>query len=183
MAHQARNNAELTTLLKDPLKIAVNYMVQKIWNENRELIEQMIYRANWTTDYQRTEEFKNAWETLSTSKTGPSGATVEGNFFYAPNLMGTSNPPSTENNYIGQHHGIDADGQWGDSRAYLADIIYQGLAGPAYGDGYWRQKRDVFSALLKYMGKARMKQWFEEGMAQAGLDYKRHNTALRIEYG
>lgn len=178
---QARNNTELTRMLKDPLRVAVDYVVQKIWNENREQIEQIIYRANTPQNYQRTEEFKNAWNTLSTSKTGPSGATVEGNFFYAPNEMQVANPPSEENNYMGQHYGTGKD--FGDSRAYLADIIYQGLAGPAYGDGYWRRKRDAFGALLKYIGKARMKKWFEEGMSVAGLDYKRHGKALEVEYG
>lgn len=179
MAHQARNNAELTTLLKDPLKIAVNYVVDKIEYENRIQINLILYGRSAPENYERTYEFERAWDTAVHS-TSAVGHTVEGQFFYSPSDM-SSTPPNEENNYMGQHHGVDDS--WGDSRAYLADIIYQGLAGPAYGDGYWRQKRDVFSALLKYIGKARMKQWFEEGMAQSGLDYKRHNTTLVVEYG
>lgn len=200
------NDEALVRALKEPLKQAVDYVVQKIWNENREQIEQIIYRANTPQDYQRTEEFKNAWSTLATAKTGIGGATVEGSFYYAPNEMPTATPPSASNNYMGQHYGVGdtasstngdthfrangkmrskaerAGGEWGDSRAYLAEIIYQGLAGPAFGDGYWRKKRDAFEALLKYIGKQRMKQWFEEGMTYAGLDYKRHGGALQVEY-
>lgn len=162
---QALNDTELERLLREPLKEAVDYVVQKIWNENREIIEQIIYRSEAPEYYQRTGEFKNAWETLTTVKTGD-GNTVEGNFFYAPNLM-SATPADDAPNHMGQHYGVGdtsgstngnnnfrangqmrskaerSGGQYGDSREYLADIIYQGLAGDIYGKGAWTKKETL----------------------------------------
>ena len=200
--NQALNDTELERLLREPLKEAVDYVVQKIIDTNEAEISKIVYAAYDPINYERTGEFQRAWDTIVTTKTGDSGATVEGSFFYAPggNRM-SSQPPSPANGNMGIHHGIStrgtgkfrsngqmasqkerSEGQWGDSREYLADIIYQGLAGDIYGNGAWTKKRDAFDALVKYIGKQRMKQWFETGMEKAGLSYVRHVAGIQVSY-
>lgn len=200
--NQALNDRELEKMLQDPLKIAVEYVVQKILDTNEDEIAKIVYAVYDPTNYERTGEFQKAWDKIVTTKTGSSGATVEGSFFYAPggNRM-SSQPPSPTNGNMGVHHGIStsgmgkfrtngqmtskkerSEGQWGDSREYLADIIYQGLSGDIYGEGAWTKKRNAFDALVKYIGKQRMKQWFEAGLNKAGLNYSRRVAGIAVEY-
>ena len=52
---------------------------------------------------------------------------------------------------------------------YNADIIYQGLSGDAFGDGYWRSPRDAFSIVIKNLDDGKFDQWVEEGLRKVGL--------------
>ena len=87
---------------------------------------------------------------------------------------------------MGQHHGIgevkngpNAGKFYGDSREYLADIIYQGLAGDIYGDGFWTEKRDAFERLLKIVGKRNFNKWMIEAMNEVGLNVQSHGGIQR----
>ena len=175
---QARNNDELRKVLKPALRDAVDYVVQKLWNENRDVVEQVVYRQQTPSTYNRTNQFANAWET-AVHDAAHIKADAEGGLFYKPSLMdvGSTNHDSAD---YGQHIGVANPYYGKDSREYLADIIYQGLAGPAFGDGYWRKKRDAWAELNKRVGKLKMKQWCKEGLTYAGLDVVMHAAA--IEY-
>ena len=97
MANQAKNDAQLEALFMPLLRNAADYIVQKIWNENRELIRKIIYDAYHPEQYQRTGEFKEAWDTsIKTLRN-----TVEGQFNYDPRLLTVD----------GEHHGSIIDGQ------------------------------------------------------------------------
>ena len=74
---------------------------------------------------------------------------------------------------------------------YLAEVIYDGLSGAIYEPGYaknssrfkgeaWTNKRDVWSALLKWFNKTKLRQLFEEGMRQQGMNFIRHNVAIKV---
>ena len=66
-----------------------------------------------------------------------------------------------------------------DVRPYLADIIYGGLSGNLFGDGYWCKARDAWSELLHQIGKRNLSNWFKEGCEQVGLEMAgRVNVAL-----
>lgn len=172
----ARNDDELRKLLRPFLRDAVDYVVQKLWNENREVIEQVVYRSHAPSEYNRTHEFANAWET-AVHTAAHIKADAEGGLFYKPSLMSVGSADPDSDNYA-QHIGVAGKYAGIDSREYLADIIYQGLSGPAFGDGYWRKKRDAWKELNKRIGRRKMKQWFKEGFANAGLDVKMHNEAI-----
>ena len=61
--NQARNNQEVEQMLMPALEKAIDYVVQKIWNDNRELIRTIVYESYQPEEYERTGEFKEAWDT------------------------------------------------------------------------------------------------------------------------
>ena len=175
---QAKNDIELVNMVMPALEQAVDYVVQKIWNDNRELIRKLVYETYQPSEYQRSGEFKQAWTTVD-SKT--SGNKTVGRFEYDPDSMSVGHP-STERGTpdYGKHasavkHASDVGDS--DAREYLAEIIYQGLAGPAFGygpvhDGAWTKKRDVWEALIKKLGTRKFKSYFHEGLRLAGVKFR-----------
>ena len=177
------NPSQLASIFMPKLQEAVDYTVQKIWNENRSLIEQLVYEVqgqgyygsasaytenpNIDKQYQRTGQFKEAWDTEVKS----AGNHIEGEFKYNPNAM-------TPNSLLGQHASV-VDGE--PSIAYLAHIIYDGAAGHIFGTGYWTQKRDAWSALDKWLTNKQFRKIFEEGMTKAGIPWKTNKGKLRVE--
>lgn len=171
MANLPRNNHELKKTLKTPLIEAVDYVMQKIWNENREVIRKIVYGAGLPTEYDRTDEFRNAWsyEWHSRPKTD---AFVEYEFFYDWALLNI-------NRKNAQHGSPEWLSTYQDVRPYLADIVYGGLSGDLFGDGYWREERNAWSELLHRIGKRNLTNWFKEGCKQAGIEVAgRANVAL-----
>ena len=178
MANQAKNDAQLEALFMPLLRNAADYIVQKIWNENRELIRKIVYDAYHPEQYQRTGEFKEAWDTSVKTLRN----TVEGRFNYDPRLLTVD----------GEHHGSIINGQ--PMTTYLAEVIYEGLAGDIYHGGYardnpafsgeaWARKRDVWAALNKWFTKTKLRELFEESMRAQGVNVQRHNVAItRMEY-
>lgn len=169
----ARNDAELRRMVMPGLKAAVDYVVQKIWNENRELVRIMVYESYEPEVYDRTGQFKEAWET----EANIDGNVARGEFRYAPEKL-SEVPP---------YHASILDGE--SITDYLAEVIYEGLSGAIYQQGYaknykpfrgqaWIKKRDVWTALNKKIGKNRIKQLFEEGMRQQGIVFSRHRAAI-----
>ena len=183
MAVQITNEAQLSNIFVPKLKEAVNYVVQKIWNENRALIEQLVYEVqgqgyyggasaytenpNIDKKYQRTGQFKEAWDTSVKSM----GNYIEGEFKYDSRVMEV-------NSALGQHASVITGEP---STTYLADIIYQGLAGHIFGTGYWTQKRDAWSALDKWLTNSTFRKIFEEGMTKAGIPWKKSIGGVSVE--
>lgn len=178
-----RNENELRALIIPALKQATDYVVQKIWNENRSLIEEIVYNAQgqgyygkasaYTQNpeldksYNRTGQFKEAWETDVKTL----GDYVEGEFKYDPRTL--------EVNYSEWQHGSDYLKE--PMTTYLADIIYNGTAGHIFGEGYWTKKRDAWAALDKWLTNRRFRQIFEEGMTKAGIPWKKNKGAVMVE--
>lgn len=183
MAIQITNETQLSNIFIPKLKEAVDYVVQKIWNENRSLIEQLVYevqgqgyygRANAYTEnpnidkqYERTGQFKEAWDTSVKSV----GSYIEGEFKYNPRIM-EANPD------LGQHASVITGIP---SAEDLAHIIYDGVAGHIFGVGYWTQKRDAWSALDKWLSNKQFRKIFEEGMTLAGIPWKRNIGKVQVE--
>ena len=171
------NDAQLQAAIIADMKNVVDYVVQKIWNDNRELIRQIIYEGYQPEVYERTGEFKEAWDTDVKTLHNY----VQGEFKYDPRLL-------TVNEDNGQHSSL-VDGT--PMTEYLAEVIYDGLSGAIYEPGYaknssrfkgqpWANKRDVWSALLKWFNKTKLRQLFEEGMRQQGVNFIRHNVAINV---
>ena len=171
------NDNALQAAVVADLKNVVDYVVQKIWNDNRELIRQIIYEGYQPEVYERTGEFKEAWDTDVKTLHNY----VQGEFKYDPRLL-------TVNEDNGQHSSL-VDGT--PMTEYLAEVIYDGLSGAIYEPGYaknssrfkgqpWANKRDVWSALLKWFNKTKLRQLFEEGMRQQRMNFIRHNVAIKV---
>lgn len=190
----ARNNNELKKALKVDLQKVVDYVVQKIWNENREVIRHTVYEAGvpaayYTTAaeptvYHRTFQFLEAWDTIASSKLGHTagGADARGTFYYKPSEMHSGSARHNSESY-GQHIGI-ADPYYGASSApYLAEIIYEGISGgSAWNDkSHWsHKKRDAYSELIKVIGRRNLKNWIMDGMRHVGLLFISHNTPIQF---
>ena len=167
-----RNNRQLQKLLTDPLRNVANYVTQKIWNENRELVRQIVYEAGVPEYYERTNEFKDAWNIKESKNTLPTSWVTQYEFFYDWEKLTVDRSKS-------QHGSPSSVENYQDVRPYLADIIYQGWSGDLYGDGYWRKARDVWAKLLQSLGKRKMKQWFKQAFDYYNIDCESHmNVAM-----
>lgn len=187
--NQARNNYELEKMLigdinksfgkglisrlSPPLVVALDYVLQQIAERNEELIMKIIYN-NYTPEvYDRTDEFREAWDYSLSS----GGNQVLGTFGYSE----TSSDAGRIMHYnptLGQHGTPDSFNQeimnaWGDAREYLAEIIYEGKSSDVFGHGPWTRKRDVWSQLVKSIDSKALTTWFERGMQYAGLKYRK----------
>ena len=118
----ANNNALQAAVVAD-LKNVVDYVVQKLWEENRDLIQKIVYDGYQPEEYERTNEFKEAWNTEVKTLNN----FVQGEFKYDSRLLTVD----TDN---GQHSSL-VDGP--PMTEYLAEVIYEGLSGaihePRYG--------------------------------------------------
>lgn len=170
------NNNALQAAVVADLKNVVDYVVQKLWEENQELVQKIVYDGYQPEEYERTDEFKEAWDTdVKTLHNA-----VQGEFKYDSRLLTV-----TDN---GQHSSL-VDGT--PMTEYLAEVIYEGLSGAIYEPGYaknsarfagqaWANKRDVWSALLKWFNITKLRQLFEEGMRQQGMNFIRHNVVIKV---
>lgn len=177
----ARNNQEVERMIMPALTKAIDYVVQKIWNDNREIVRQVVYESYQPNMYNRTNEFKEAWET----ETKTVGNKAQGTFKYAPDKMSIGD---------GQHSSV-INGE--DYRVYLAETIYQGLSGdfgygentgtkrhaknnPYFAGEAWTQKRNAWKMLTSKISITQIKQYFEEGMRQNGINFKRGKGAIKV---
>lgn len=183
---QIRNEQELQNLLTDAIYNAVDYTMEKIYEENADLIDKYVYDAYTPQLYMRTGQFRNAWRYLTKRTSGlhigQVGGGVLGKMYYAPELMdyvpeeaqhGTPSRESILTMNYNEDTWNELVSNWGDARDYLADILYNGNTGPLFGDGDWRKKRDAWTPLIKKLDTKIFK-WFEDGMRLQGLKvYKR----------
>lgn len=176
----AKNDRELMALIIPQLEKVVEYMVEQIWKENQDIVEQIVYGAYSPVDYNRTGEFKEAWDTKTSSDTYTGKAT--GEFKYAPEKMSVGASPTDYGSSTYGQHASAVSGV--DSRRYLADIIYQGLSVPAFGhgtiEGAWHDKRNAWKELQKRIGITKIRQYFEEGMRRNGLSFRRRKGGIGV---
>lgn len=172
MAWQARNPNQIKELLMPRLEVVVKYVMEKILESNREAVQRVVYDAYNPTDYNRTMEFKEAWETEVDVQSASNK--VRGEFRYAPDkLTPGSNDPYSDD--YGQHVSVIDGFLMTDG---LAEVIYEGLAGDIFGQGPWTRKRDAWTELWKIAGSRNLKQWIKEGCDKAGLPVHSHNRPL-----
>lgn len=176
MTNLPRNNLEVSKLFTPLIEQAVDYVMQKIWNENRETIRLNVYEQYDPVRYNRTGEFRDAWSSEIQSNTNK--GKVQGEFFFDANKLtpGDDNPNSSR---YGQHVSAIDRTLIGEA---LAEIIFEGKAGPAFGHGTetgaWHEKRDAWEHLVKKVGDRNLKKWMGEGLEKAGLKIQSHGTSL-----
>lgn len=176
---QIRNDTQLKAIFIPKIREAVDLLVQKIWNENRELVRKLVYDVYNPSTYDRTGEFKEAWDTDSTVNILSGKA--QASFFYAPDKMSVEH---------GIHSSIYGDD---DYREYLAETIYQGLSGdfgygentgvkryaknnPLFSGEPWARRRDVWVQLEKQVGRSKLKSWMKECFEKVGLPVQAYGT-------
>ena len=172
----ARSEQELRNLLRSPIQKAINYVLDKIYDENISVVHDVVYMAYSPEDYNRTGDLYRAWSTES--KSTSSAAQGEFKYDYSKMSIGSIDPQSSN---FAQHIGVGGDFYGQDARPYLAELIYQGATGSLFGDGAFRKQRDAWAELNKRIGRRKMKQWMKEGMEAAGLTVQMHNAPLHVE--
>ena len=177
MPPSARNNKEVLAMLHSPISKAINYVIDKIYDENIGAIHDIVYMAYSPEEYERTGDFYRAWGAGTTKVVNE--RTVEGEFKYNPDKMSIGSTDPNSSNY-GQHIGLAGDFYGQDARPYLAELIYNGATGSLFGDGAFRKKRDAWEELNKRIGRRKMKQWMKEGLEAAGLKVQMHNKAIEV---
>lgn len=171
----ARNDSELINILlgsgigkahsnSGPVAIALDYVLKQIMARNKELVQKIVYDKYSPEVYERTGEFKEAWDYIMQVK----GNKIEGTFFGPstnPDLIPTVNP------MLGQHASPTENGPewWYDAREYLAEVIYQGNHNGLFGRGPWANKRDVWKPLIDTVDSKATSTWFLQGLKLAGL--------------
>ena len=171
----ARSEQELRNLLRSPIQKAINYVLDKIYDENISVVHDVVYMAYSPEDYNRTGDLYRAWSTES--KSTSSAAQGEFKYDYSKMSIGSTDPQSSN---FAQHIGVGGDFYGQDARPYLAELIYQGATGSLFGDGAFRKQRDAWAELNKRIGRRKMKQWMKEGMEAAGLTVQMHNNAIEV---
>ena len=177
MANLITNERQFKNIFLPKIKEAVEYIMQRIWKENRNLIQLFVYDSYSPSVYNRTGEFKEAWNT----KTNTNGDKITGEFYYDWKKLtpGDNDPESPR---YGQH--VSAIDRFLMTE-YLADVIYQGLAGPAFGHGVhsgkWTEKRNAWEQLDKWLSNAQLREIFEDGMTKAGIPWKRNKGRIISE--
>ena len=175
---KARNDKEFLAMLRSPIMKAINYVIDKIYDENISVIHDVVYMAYSPEEYERTGDFYRAWGAGNTKALNE--RTSRGTFEYKPDKMslGSTDPHSSN---FAQHIGVGGEFYGQDARPYLAELIYQGETGSLFGNGAFRKKRDAWKELNKRIGRRKMKQWMKEGLERAGLKVQMHNTAIHVE--
>ena len=171
----ARSEQELRNMLRSPIQKAINYVLDKIYDENIAVVHDVVYMAYSPEDYNRTGDLYRAWSTES--KSTSSAAQGEFKYDYSKMSIGSTDPQSSN---FAQHIGVGGDFYGQDARPYLAELIYQGATGSLFGDGAFRKQRDAWAELNKRIGRRKMKQWMKEGMEAAGLTVQMHNKAIEV---
>ena len=157
---QAKNDRELKQMLKAPIDEMCQYVAEQILKENADVIDEVVYGAGSPSWYERTGQFKSAW---SISK-----PRVKGNVLAARSIL-MDGRKIRYNADKGQHGSPSWFKNPINAKDYMADIIYQGLSGDAFGDGYWRSPRDAFSIVIQNLDDGKFDQWVEEGLRKVGL--------------
>ena len=159
-----RNNEQLKAALSRPMQIVVTYVMDQISKLNEEIIWDKVYNAYSPEEYERTYEFHRAWQT---EVHGNISGHTEGKLTYDSTVI---KPGPRES---GQHISVVTGSP---SASYLADIIYEGLAGNVFGFGPWTEKRNAYEELIKQIKPMLFRQWITEGFRMAGLEYKTYVT-------
>ena len=148
-----------------PMLFALDYTMANIVTRNEDLIRRIVYDSYDPTEYERTEEFLRSWDyNIETGKAD--GTKLSAKFEQNLDIM-------TINSELAQHASPFVNGPdwWYDAREYLADIIYNGRAGKAFGHGPWTRKRDVWKPLMKTV-ESKINSWYAKGLELAGIVLK-----------
>lgn len=175
----AQNDDELATMFEKPFKVAAQNIAAAIYDLNQSTIEQVVYDTYIPQFYNRTGEFAEVWRTSVESEPYKATAKLE---FDPTKLTPGSNDINLSN--YGQHVSAQS-GQI--VRDGLADIIYQGLAGPTFGwphggySGRYHQARNAYKELIKIIGKQKINNIVRDGLRAAGFSVKSHGGISMYE--
>lgn len=155
MAAELKNEQAVRTYLMPKILNAVKYMFEQIDKFNEETINEVVYKYDASGRYERTMQFRDAWDYLKEHEPIINGDTVSGTWGFRYDML-MFNPEKY------QHGSIYS----GDVREYMAEIIYNGVTGSMFGD---IPARNAWAVVTKYVTKKRVKNWIIDGLKKEGL--------------
>lgn len=174
----ARNDNEVLVMLLPQLKKAAEFAADEILKLNAEKIQTWVYNKYNPISYKRTMNSKGSFKEAWGTEVKQGGHSVEIEMDYDPKKMETGHPYYDDGEPLITYDAPDGRGRHVsvldgvDSREYLAEIIYEGLAGDIFGEGKWTKPRNAFKQLDKTLGKGKLATYIEKGMRKAGLKFK-----------
>lgn len=135
---------------------ALEYAMEKLLKQLQSNIMKIVYGAGSPSSYDVTWQFLDSWEK---SRVRIMGNVLESEIFQNIGVM-VSEPGIFQ-------HGSEYF-QPNDARDFIADIIFEGKAGPLFGEGYWTQARDAWTPTVEHLYNGDFLRWFDEGVAIAG---------------
>jgi hypothetical protein len=149
------NDAQLYSTTSLIINEAMEYVMQKMYDMYKDLIDEIVYNTEYPVLYDRTYEFAESWQ----KDVQQNGMGAQGTITQDYSLM--SFDPDTYT------HGSEYYSPE-DVRPFLANIIYEGLTGKLFGDGWWRNARDAWTPLINKLESGQLDKWFRQGMDLAG---------------
>lgn len=151
-----QNERQLYATFSPIVEKAVNYVMDKMLEEYKNLIDDIVYHQEFPAVYHRTEEFLNSWKTeVSTKMVGATGELSQ-------DYKTMSFNPETFTHGSNYYEPNDV-------RPFLANIIYEGLSGDLFGAGWWQESRDAWTPLIQQLDGGKLDKWFKEGMKKQGI--------------
>lgn len=155
MAILINNQQQLINAMKTAINNSINYVMQQIYEENKQLIQEIVYNAYSPKAYSRTYELRDNWD----YKIKDSRFSITGEFG-----LDTDSMTLSMENFI---HGNPISG---DLREYIADMVVQGN-GYFFADPYsnYSKPRDFWTPLINKLDSGKIEQWFNHQMTQEGF--------------
>lgn len=174
MSNEVIKDKELHKWLIGELRKISNAIVRDIMDLNEKKIQKVVYDSYSPSIYDRSYEFLNAWSKDKAKQNSPNS--VQCTMYYDGDKMSIG-WPSTDPELPGYGKHASAIDNF-DAREYLADIIYQGLAGPAFGvgpshSGEWAEKRDAWKALEDALDDGQFDKIVQRHLRKAGFNFKK----------
>lgn len=165
----ASNDAELKKMLKAPLQTSVNVVMSAVEKEGHNKIITTVYSYG-ATEYPRTDEFSNAWES---EEGGSVGNIANGTYDYNPDkvTVGSGWPA------IAPYSGVHQSFVYGAPSANeLPDYIYEGYQGALTKR---IPERNAFKKLDNWLSERQVVLQFKRGLRWAGLKVTKQGGATK----
>lgn len=151
------NLSQLLVLMDIPMKIAVDYVTDKILDElNIQMVNQRI-GLNENSFYEPTGEFYSAWRNEISARVGD---IVSGKVDFDPTMLSLDT-----DNFI---HGSNYYDSGNDVRDIMPWIIFGGNSGSFFGNGFWRDSRDAWTPTMNTLTSS-FNRWVKEGFMKSGI--------------
>lgn len=153
-----KNDAELRKAMEQALSGSSLHTMEQTKTMLQIHIDKDVYIYKPEVYSDPAQEFRYAWETEN------EGAGAE--MYYEPDDLSVAAPV----------HASVFTGQGVTS--VLADWIFEGNSGGAFGNGRWNAARDAWKSLDKEMTNTKFRSMYEAGMTAVGIPWKRSNGAV-----
>ena len=163
-----QNTIEMENIFGEIARNALDYVTSKMVDEIQNEIDAKNIGTGMGKVYKPTGEFREAWFQDYARRHGD---TIEGGIFYDGGYLSLANDPSDSypNNFV-HGSGYTLLNPWyiSDVRNALPEIIFEGLAGDIFGEGFWTSSRDAWKPFLSRTEKSFAK-WLREGFELQGI--------------